>query len=58
MAVALAWIVAALTLQVATSYGRPSRKPAQEPDPSFAVSVQLGGKTYVNKVCLTCVSLA
>lgn len=54
MAVAFVWIqvLALLSLQVATSYGRPSRARRDEPDPSFAVPVELSGKTYINKVCL------
>ncbi|KAI0693937.1 esterase-like activity of phytase-domain-containing protein [Cerioporus squamosus] len=47
----LAWIVAALSFQVATSLGHPARTrwTRAEPDPSFAVKVKLGGKTYINK---------
>ncbi|TFK84975.1 hypothetical protein K466DRAFT_495616 [Polyporus arcularius HHB13444] len=47
----LAWVIAALSFQVATSLGRPSQLhwTRDEPDPSFAVKVQLGGKTYINK---------
>lgn len=32
---------------------RSSSSSLSEPDPSFAVSVKLGGTTYVNKVCFT-----
>ncbi|KAI0330295.1 hypothetical protein GY45DRAFT_758973 [Cubamyces sp. BRFM 1775] len=41
----------ALLSQAAVSYGRPfSRRSTRgEPDPSFAVTVSLGGKQYVNK---------
>ncbi|KAI0746830.1 esterase-like activity of phytase-domain-containing protein [Daedaleopsis nitida] len=47
----LVWLVTALSLQVATSLGRPSRArlARTEPDPSFAVNVKLGGETYTNK---------
>ncbi|KAI1798159.1 esterase-like activity of phytase-domain-containing protein [Ganoderma leucocontextum] len=50
MTVAFVWIriLAALSLQVAASYGRPSRA-REEPDPSYAVHVKLGGKKYINK---------
>lgn len=50
----LLWLVATLSFQVATSLAHPTQPhstPA-EPDPAFAVEVELGGKTYVNKVCL------
>ena len=44
------WILAALSLQAGTSYARPSRVRRDEPDPIFAVPVEVGGKTYINKV--------
>ena len=49
---ALAWILTALSLQAATSLGRPLnvRSSPTEPDPSFFVNVSLGGETYTNKV--------
>ncbi|KAJ3007246.1 hypothetical protein NUW54_g3620 [Trametes sanguinea] len=49
--VARVLIVVALLVQAKALLGRPfsSRSPRTEPDPSFAVSVTLGGKQYVNK---------
>ena len=44
-------LTAVLSL-AAVSYGRPfgQRSTRGEPDPSFAVTVSLGGKQYINKV--------
>ncbi|KAI9063592.1 hypothetical protein FKP32DRAFT_1571777 [Trametes sanguinea] len=49
--VARVLIVVALLVQAKALLGRPfsSRSTRTEPDPSFAVSVTLGGKQYVNK---------
>ncbi|KAM5537133.1 hypothetical protein V8D89_009279 [Ganoderma adspersum] len=49
MTVSFVWILAALSLQAGTSYARPSRVRRDEPDPVFAVPVEVGGKTYINK---------
>ncbi|TBU59301.1 esterase-like activity of phytase-domain-containing protein [Dichomitus squalens] len=45
----LSWIIVALSLHITTSNGRPSSTRLPEPDPSYAVPVELGGNTYINK---------
>ena len=48
----LPWVVSALSLQAAFSLAHPLSGQVRRsgPDPSFAVDVQLAGRTYTNKV--------
>ena len=51
-AMVLPWVVSALSLQAAFSCAHPlsGQVSRSGPDPSFAVDVQLAGRTYTNKV--------